>query len=42
MAEKFVPFGGVGPERNGVSCAGLVTPIPITTMSQSPVPKIAP
>ena len=27
----------VGPERNGVSCAGLDTPIPISTTSQSPV-----
>src|SRR4026207_868771 len=42
ITEKLTPFGGDGPERNDVSCAGLETPIPSTATSQSPVPQSAP
>ena len=40
IAEKFST--GEGPEKNGLSCAGVETPMLRTATSQSPVPNSAP
>src|SRR5262249_44070818 len=43
MPAKFEPPpAGPGPDRRPVSCAGVDTPMPMNTTSQSPVLKILP